>query len=88
MPIFRKILDRKLERAADDVIKQLDEGNSGESRHGSAILTWILMQIVFIVVQKLLERIIRRDGEDVVKLAETLLEQINEERRSPFGDEE
>lgn len=84
MPIFRRPIDRKLNDAADKVIKELEAEEKDE--HGSGLMAWILMQIVLIIAKKLLERIISNDGREVVNMARSALNSIESERKSMFGE--
>ena len=81
MPIFRKKIDKQLEDTADAVMKDV----TGDKKYGSAILTHILVQVGVILLKKLLERIIENNGQDVVALAKSLSENIDENRRA-FGE--
>ena len=58
---------------------------SGDKKYGSAILTYILVQVGIILLKKLLERIIENNGQDVVALAKSLSENIDENRKA-FGE--
>ena len=75
---------KRIDAAADQVISMI--GRDG--KHGSAILTWIVMQIAVIVAKKLLERIIADDGKQVVEIAKSLLDNVDDSQSHPFGDEE
>lgn len=81
MPIFRKKIDKQLEETADAVMKDV----SGDKKYGSAILTYILVQVGIILLKKLLERIIENNGQDVVELAKSLSKNIDENRKA-FGE--
>ncbi len=81
MPIFRKKIEKQLEDTADAVMKDV----SGDKKYGSAILTYILVQVGIILLKKLLERIIDNNGQDIVALAKSLSENIDENRKA-FGE--
>lgn len=61
MPLFRRVIDRKINDAADEIIGQLVDGEEDKPEYGSAIMTWILSQIIILVVKKILERILDSD---------------------------
>ncbi len=61
MPLFRRVIDRKINNAADEIVDQLVDGEGDKPEHGSAIITWILSQIIILVVKKILERILDSD---------------------------
>ena len=75
---------QRIERVADEVLSNIGE----KGRYGSAILTWIIVQIAVIVAKKLLERIIADDGKQVVAIAKSLLDNVEENQTHPFGEEQ
>ena len=68
-----------MEKAADGIIKRIEEEDGEKGKYGNPIVVWIIGAILSVVIRKLLERIIENDGEDIKNLAYAVLAKIEEE---------
>ena len=73
------LFDRRMEKAADGIIKRIEEEDGEKGKYGNPIVVWIIGAILSVVIRKLLERIIENDGEDIKNLAYAVLAKIEEE---------
>ena len=75
MKLFRPLRERKLDAAADEIFRDI------EKRHGSPIVAFLLSQLAWFLIKKLLERIIENRGADLVGIAEDILRRAEEESK-------
>ena len=73
------LFDRRMEKAANGIIKRIEEEDGEKGKYGNPIVVWIIGAILSVVIRKLLERIIENDGEDIKNLAYAVLAKIEEE---------
>ena len=73
------IFDRRVNKAADGILRRIEAEDKNKGEFGNPIVVWIVGAVLQIVIKKLLERIIENDGEDVKNLAASLLAKMEEE---------
>ena len=73
------LFDRRMEKAADGIIKRIEAEDGEKGKYGNPIVVWVISAILSVVIRKLLERIIENDGEDIKNLAHAVLAKIEEE---------
>ena len=73
------LFDRRMEKAADGIIKRIEAEDGEKGKYGNPIVVWVISAILSVVIRKLLERIIENDGEDIKNLAHAVLAKMEEE---------
>ena len=73
------LFDRRVDKAADGILKRIEADSGGKDRYGNPIVVWIISAVLSIVIRKLLERIIENDGEDIKNLAHAVLAKMEED---------
>ena len=73
------LFDRRMEKAADGIIKRIEAEDGEKAKTGNPIVVWVISAILSVVIRKLLERIIENDGEDIKNLAHAVLAKMEDE---------
>ena len=73
------LFDRRMEKAADGIIKRIEAEDGEKGKYGNPIVVWVISAILSVVIRKLLERIIENDGEDIKNLAHAVLAKMEDE---------